>query len=595
MAETEALKTLEPRDFSRLLSHTCLIGSGLGGAATLYQIIGLMGYLNHPLPIAFLIASLLGAATYSLVTFFSLREKRLAGRASWLAILCLLIVQVILGSVPPTTRDELTHHLAIPRLYADHGKIFEIQFSLPSFYPMLLDMFYVPFVHWEWDFVPKLVHGWFGFLTGLLLCGYLGLRLNLIYGLLGWFFFMSTPVVVRLSNLAYVDLGLTFFSTASLLGIVLWKERPSPGWLGISGVMAGFALATKPNGILFFFLISLLLLGQMSGAGPIRVWGTKLLLFGAGAFVVFAPWLLRNFFWTGNPLFPFFSNVFGGGESVGGNSGLDLFATRRFLYGESWWQIVALPLRIFFFGRDDQPQYFDGVLNPMLFVFLPWAFRGKWREEKRLLFFFAICYLLYAICLTDLRIRYVLPIIPPLVILLVYAIHNIYLRISRPWGLVAVGIGLVALNLVYVGSYFQRVSPVDYLVGRETREHYLASALAEYPVFEYINSNLPMSARVYLIFIGRRAYYCRRDYFHDDGELPWFLVRAIRQSHEPRNIEEALKRKRVTHLMVREDLLQKFFTDNLPAQQLTLWQAFATRNLTGVFHARGYSLYQVHG
>ena len=594
MAQTEARKTLEVRHFSRLLYRTCLIGGALGCVATVYQIVGLLGYLNHPVAIFFLVGAVLGAAGYSLVVFFSVKETTLVGRASWQAILCFMIVEVILGLVPPTTRDELTHHLAIPRLYADHGRIFEIPFSLPSYYPMLLDMLYVPFVQWEWDFVPKLVHGWFGFLTGLLLYGYLSLRLSAIYGLLGWFFFVSTPIVVRLSSQAYVDLGVTFFSTASLLGILLWKETQSQRWLVVAGVMAGFALATKPNGILFFFLVSLLLLGQMSATGPIRLWWPKGVLFAVCALAVFAPWLLRNFIWTGNPLFPFFANLFGGGGQVGGDSGLDILAIRRFLYGEDWWQIAALPLRIFFWGRDDQPQRFDGVLNPMLLVFLPWAFRGKWQEEKRFLFFFALCYLLYAVFLTDLRIRYVLPILPPLVILLVYAIHNIYLRILKPWVLVAVVTGLVTMNLIYVGLYFERVSPVAYVLGRESREQYLTRALAEYPVFQYINGNLPVSARVYLLFIGRRSYYCRRDYFHDNGELPWFLVQAVKNSHDPQSLEVELKHKRLTHLMVREDLLQKFLKDNLPEQKLELWQAFAKRNLTGVFHARGYSLYQIH-
>ena len=593
MAQTETRKTLEPRHFAALLYRTCLIGGALGGAATLYQIVGLTGYLNQPLAVFLMIGAIVGSAGYSLAVFFCIKEATLVGRASWLAILCLMIVEVVLGLVPPTTRDELTHHLAIPRLYADHGGIFEIPFSLPSYYPMLLDMLYVPFVHREWDFVPKLVHGWFGFSTGLLLYGYLGLRLNASYGLLGWFFFVSTPIVIRLSNQAYVDLGVTFFSTASVLGILLWKESQSQRWLAVAGVMAGFALATKLNGILFFFLVSLLLLGQMSGLGPIRLWWRKGVLFMVFALAIFGPWLLRNFFWTGNPLFPFFSNLFGGGQA-GGDPGLGLLAARRFLYGESWWEIAALPLRIFFLGRDDQPQRFDGVLNPMLIVFLPWAFRGKWKDEKRFLFFFALYYLLYAVFLTDLRIRYVLPILPPLVILLVYAIHNIYLRIAQPGLLFAAVIGLLALNVIYLGSYFSRVSPLAYVIGRESRDAYLARSLEEYPVFQYINHNLDSGSRIYLIGIGRRAYYCRRAYFHDAGEFPWFLVQTVKGAKDQKAIGAHLKQKGLTHLMVREDLLRRFLQDNLTAEQQELWRLFAQSALREVFHARRYALYEIH-
>ena len=44
----------------------------------------------------------------------------------------------------------------------------------------------------------------------------------------------------------------------------------------------------------------------------------------------------------------------------------------------------------FFSGQDDNPQFFDGVLTPVLIAFLPWAFKGKWLEEKKLLAGFAL-------------------------------------------------------------------------------------------------------------------------------------------------------------------------------------------------------------
>ena len=87
---------------------------------------------------------------------------------------------------------------------------------------------------------------------------------------------------------------------------------------------------------------------------------------------------------------------------------LGIFDKREHLYGENIWQIIALPLRVFFSGQDDNPQYFDGVLTPMLILFLPWVFKGKWLEEKKILAGFALLLLLYAVFLVDLRIRYIL-------------------------------------------------------------------------------------------------------------------------------------------------------------------------------------------
>ena len=71
-----------------------------------------------------------------------------AGVAIWAAILVILIVEFILGVLPPTSRDELTHHLAIPKLYAHAGRIIEVPMAPYAYYPMLLDMLYTPWVYW---------------------------------------------------------------------------------------------------------------------------------------------------------------------------------------------------------------------------------------------------------------------------------------------------------------------------------------------------------------------------------------------------------------------------------------------------------------
>ena len=90
--------------------------------------------------------------------------------------------------LPPTSRDELTHHLAIPKLYANAGRIIEIPIAPYAYYPMLVDMLFTPWVYWGYDFVPKWIHALFGGLTALLLYSYLARRMNAVYGWLGGFF-----------------------------------------------------------------------------------------------------------------------------------------------------------------------------------------------------------------------------------------------------------------------------------------------------------------------------------------------------------------------------------------------------------------------
>jgi len=593
--------TVVPLDrFSQLFYRTCLVGCFLGFVATLYFIAGVSGHLGSPLlNLVTAIAILLAALFFLYVIIIQIRGEGRLGSLIWVLILGILLAEVLLGLVPPWARDELTHHLAIPKLYVLSGRIHEIPFAPYSYYPMLLDMLYIPFVKWGWDSIPKLIHGLFGFLTGVLIYAYLARRLSAIYGLLGFLFFVFTPAILRLSNWAYVDLGLVFYSLASLLCLLWWYDTQQPRWLILAGLSVGFALSTKPNGLLVFFLLCfavVFLLGKIYQKNIYKVCGwTLLFLFFAS--ITFSPWWIKNLIQTGNAFYPAFAGFFSsvGEGSSGGGAGVGIFGKRALLWGESWWEIAALPIRVFFTGRDDSAQHFDGVLNPMLILFLPWAFKGKWGDEKKLMFGFVVFYFLYALFLVDLRIRYLLPVVAPLVILLVYGVHNIYLRILHPSILVGGVVILLAFNGVYLWNYFQSVSPLGFLSGKESREGFLNRMLPDYPAVQYINQKLPSTAKIYFIFMGRRVYYCLRDYFHDPGDLAWSLVRMIQEAQSESGVKTKLEEKGLTHLLVRDELLQRFLRNNLSSEKQKLWDSFVALHLRGLFRDQRYSLYQVHG
>jgi 4-amino-4-deoxy-L-arabinose transferase-like glycosyltransferase len=427
--------------------------------------------------------------------------------------------------------------------------------------------------------------------------------MNRVYGLLGWFFFSSTPVVIRLSQWGYIDLGLVFYTSAALLCLVKWRElRGANRWLALSALSLGFALATKPNGLVAALLIALLFL--LAIVKPPRrnfpLLGREVFCLGMLTLAPYSPWLLKNWWQTGNPLFPFFGNLFAVrpgaaalAEDTATFAGVGIFDKRELLFGESFWQIVALPLRIFFAGQDDKAQYFDGVLTPALIVFLPWAFKGKWLDDKKFFAAFALLFLLFAMFMVDMRIRYVLPVVPPLVILLVFGVFNVYLRAKRPAFLFVALLGFAAWHGIYVWKYVADAEPAGFLTGQVSRAAYLARKLPEYAAFEYINSQTPAHAKIYLLFAGRRAYYCERNYFHDGGDLPGFLVALVRAAKSADQIAQSLTEKQITHLMAREDLLAGFLGNNLTPDQARLWNEFAASRLTLGFRARGYAVYQV--
>lgn len=96
--------------------------------------------------------------------------------AQWvlLALLLSLVGAIaVLSCVPPVSRDELTHHLVVPKLYLAHGGIFEIPWIVFSYYPMNLDLLYMLPLYLGSDIAAKFVHFSFALMTAGLLFRYL--------------------------------------------------------------------------------------------------------------------------------------------------------------------------------------------------------------------------------------------------------------------------------------------------------------------------------------------------------------------------------------------------------------------------------------
>src|ERR1051325_1125592 len=64
------------------------------------------------------------------------------------------------------------------------------------------------------------------------------------------------------------------------------------------------------------------------------------------------PWLVKNLYETGNPLFPLMNNLFHG-RPIAEVPALTEVTRRRLIYGESWLEIVSTPLRVFVTGVEN--------------------------------------------------------------------------------------------------------------------------------------------------------------------------------------------------------------------------------------------------
>ncbi|MEE9118969.1 MAG: hypothetical protein V3U02_10310, partial [Calditrichia bacterium] len=114
-------------------------------------------------------------------------------------LLALISSIAILSYVPPVSKDALTHHLAVPKLYLNHGGIYEIPSLEFSYYPMNIDLLYMIPLYLGNDILAKYIHFTFALLTGWLIFDYLKRRINNLSALFGALLFLSIPIIVKLS------------------------------------------------------------------------------------------------------------------------------------------------------------------------------------------------------------------------------------------------------------------------------------------------------------------------------------------------------------------------------------------------------------
>lgn len=520
-------------------------------------------------------------------------------------IIFFVAIESMLAFTPPVARDALIHHLAIPKLWLVHGGFYETPWAEYSYYPMNMSLLYLVPLYFGNDAIPNFIHLSFAIGVAALLYRYFNKKYGQIAGLGAALIFISLPVILRTATTAYVDVGLVFFTTLSVLAFLRWRDTQyqSRVWFWVSSVSMGLALGIKYSALPAWFFLTLAVIFIYS-----RDTGRqgKALQYGLAFFLVslavFSPWMVKNALLTGNPLYPLFQSVFGG-QSVNlagaysvaaENSGGGIFKMRYLLYGESFWETLCIPIRFFLQGQDHTPRYFDGVLNPALIFLAPFAFLDMKRKTDKFLFLtFAVFILLFAFFMDKHRIRYILPAVPLVIILTVVGLNNVFnwiMNQKRTWrslGLtvfVLVLAGMIGFNAVYAKNYFMQIAPVDYVVNKESRDQFISRHVANYPAVQFINRHTPENSKILLILLAGRGYYLDRPYEENASfgmNIIHHLVSSSQEGEEA--FRKYLRSLNCTHILIRQDLFHQFVQDHYSAEQLKKLYTCLSRTTTRIF------------
>ncbi|HJX29138.1 MAG TPA: glycosyltransferase family 39 protein, partial [Thermoanaerobaculia bacterium] len=351
----------------------------------------------------------------------------------------------------------------------------------------------------------------------------------------GWIaaaLFLGYPMVAYLSVTGYVDVGVALFATAGLYALERWREEGSGGWLVLAGVFAGSAAGVKYLGLFFVAAIGLEVLLAAPRWEKVRA----LLLFSLVALAVLGPWYARILFYTGNPLFPFFSHLFGDtpwGMEMPGPGLRERLADLPMLP----WDVLVNRQKVGW-----QPPF-----SPAFLLGIPFVLTGAVRDPRlrRLILLVAVYVLALLVLPPD--VRYLTPVLP--ILSLVLAVELTVL--GRRWARTAVTAAFCILCLLpswgWAGYRIATHGAVPVTV--EQRDLYLERQLPVLNALRFLNRTRGRSYTVYAFHAENMRHFAQGR-FLGDWNGPARFDRLLPLVEEPAALWRELRKLGTDHLLV---------------------------------------------
>lgn len=284
------------------------------------------------------------------------------------------LLAMLLGALLPSVDFDVNeYHFQGPKEFYQNGRITFLAHNVYTSFPFGTEMLTLLAMVLRQDWyrgalAGKCVLMCFGPLTGLALYAAGRRWFDTRVGLLAAFVYLTTPWIYRISTIAYVEGALCFYLFAALYAVMCGIERlrsaaaaevagvilnfkseisdrkseiagsnelsagqvrTADGGMGdwlLAGLFAGTAMACKYTGVV---AVVIPMFAVAIAMGTIGRWGKReasplpektglrrailpAALFLAGTLVTIGPWLVKNLFETGNPVYPLAYSVFGG-------------------------------------------------------------------------------------------------------------------------------------------------------------------------------------------------------------------------------------------------------------------------------------------
>lgn len=429
------------------------------------------------------------------------------------ALFLVVALQMLASFAPVTGSDALHYHFTTQSLYLQDG------FAAPW---SLLHGFFCGLSHQL--ILAALALGSGGLAQGwLFLGGTVGAiatyRITKLWcdGVWPWLAalaFMLTPVTLWQTAAAGApDIWMCAFVPLGLLAILKSHAAPKPGTIILAGIFAGAAAGTKYTGAIF---AAALILAFAFASRSARSTGT---FFASAVITGLAPYL-RNWVWTGNPVFPFFfSQMHRLGVPPNQTALASIMRDTGASHGFRMLDLLRFPLFVAVEQNHLGPWQ---LLGPLVLAFGPLAILPLCKSfEGRAAM---LVWILGAIGIgvSSAMPRFLLPLLP---IALAASIGGVELltretsRLVRPLAMLSIS-GFVLAGFAAMLVYSRPALSI--VIGRTSTEAYLVANSPDYERSQFVNREVERFAQPgrTLVFF-QHLYYLRVPFVNGDPENSW--------------------------------------------------------------------------
>lgn len=517
---------------------------------------GLLKPLYIALTLVLLLGGLLASRRFRAGATAIVDGSRSAGGEAARAVLAagvglVLVALWVQAQWPQLSWDADVYHLTVPRLYLEHGGFRRIPFSVYSNWPLNVELLFGLAMLVKDYVLAKLVHFAFGCATVWLIYRLAAAASRPWAGWLAAALFLANPVVLSEFRAAYVDIAYAFYFTLAFAYLHSGLEQAADRrrQLLMAGIFGGIAAGIRPTGFVAPACLAVVLLAVATRRRdpPPPAFGdlSRLLL---PASLLLAPWLIKSWLLTGNPVYPFLYGVFDGPEWSPELSTRLRDWQLGIGMGRGWRDYLLLPLRVIVAG-DRGYEHFDGRLLPLWLPLLPiavWAARGR-ALVGRCLGLAAIYFVIWA--LSSQQMRFLIAVLPALAVGASVGLAATLERLPPVWGSRArLAVSLVAVAALALAE--GRLLPQSLTMLRQYLQHDRAIAgLAVRPIYRDIDRELPPSAK--LMFLNtNHGFFCRREFIADSFFEASQINDLMQKRDSAQEIGRLLEELGVTHLLI---------------------------------------------